>query len=164
MKYKRFTKELIQRFWSYVSKTSDEDCWIWLGGKSKNYGMFSLGRDDSPRLLMAHRVSYAIHNDLTPQELPKLLRHTCDNPSCVNPHHLLGGTHKDNTRDMFERGREVICRGEKNGSAKLTQNQVEEIRNLLSNGKSANSIAKLFGVSHTLINGIRDKKYWNTPN
>lgn len=35
----------------------------------------------------------------------ELTRHTCDNPQCCNPDHLLIGTHQDNVDDMIARGR-----------------------------------------------------------
>ncbi|ACP44084.1 hypothetical protein VPP93_gp13 [Vibrio phage VP93] len=34
-----------------------------------------------------------------------VVRHTCDNPRCINPDHLIGGTIADNNRDRAERGR-----------------------------------------------------------
>lgn len=36
---------------------------------------------------------------------PTTARHTCDYPPCVNPRHLIDGTHADNMADMAERGR-----------------------------------------------------------
>lgn len=34
-----------------------------------------------------------------------MVRHSCDNPPCCNPAHLLVGTAAQNAQDMAERGR-----------------------------------------------------------
>jgi len=38
-------------------------------------------------------------------------RHTCDNPPCVNPDHLIEGTQADNVADAVRRGR--VARGQR---------------------------------------------------
>ena len=55
------------------------------------------------RQRQAHRVIFYFHHGYW----PTVVRHTCDNPPCVNIEHLLPGTHADNNRDMVERGRQV---------------------------------------------------------
>ena len=50
-----------------------------------------------------HRIVYAL---ITGEDITGLVvRHICDNPLCVNPDHLLAGTHIDNMCDRRERGR-----------------------------------------------------------
>lgn len=71
----------------------------------------------------AHRLAYVNANGLTLADIQgKVVRHKCDNPSCVNPEHLILGTHLDNTRDRIERNRGA--RGERQGSAKLSAENV----------------------------------------
>lgn len=67
-------------------------------------------------------------------EWPEVVRHECDNPRCINPLHLIGGTQVDNMRDCKERGRygpirgNAGKRGESNGHAKLTDEDCKWIR------------------------------------
>lgn len=98
-------------------------------------------------------------------EIPKgmVLRHLCNNPWCVNVKHLKVGTYKENAQDMVDCGRSAKgkpnfkLRGEKNGSCKLTKEQIKEI--YLSDLKKT-ELAKLYNVSKTNIAYIKAKKQW----
>lgn len=53
-----------------------------------------------------HRLVYCQHNDVTLDSIKgKVVRHTCDNPRCINPLHLVLGNHQDNMDDRTIRGR-----------------------------------------------------------
>lgn len=87
-----------ERFLSKVDRSGD--CWIWTGTRaSTGYGVLV----DNKKRIFAHRFSYELAKGPIPAGL--VIRHTCDNPPCVNPAHLLTGTQADNARDMAERGR-----------------------------------------------------------
>lgn len=86
-------------------------------------------------------------------------RHTCDNRWCINPAHLISGYPADNSRDMVERGRVNPTNGEKNGQAKITSNQVIQIRKM-EGTKSQTEIAKEFGVSRRNVSFILNRKRW----
>lgn len=96
------TYGLPDRFWAKVDRRGDDECWEWRGGKQGrpgfDYGRYYLDGKTVP----AHRYMYEnVHGPAT----GLVVRHRCDNPPCVNPGHLQLGTHKDNTRDCVERGR-----------------------------------------------------------
>jgi len=78
--------------------------------------------------------------------------HLCNTPPCVNPSHLIEGTHKQNTNDAIRDGLMLV--GEMNGQSKLTECDVGLIRNDYSAGKSQAFIANKYGVSQGLINLI----------
>lgn len=53
-----------------------------------------------------HRLVYASWNNILLEELAgNVVRHTCDNPRCVNPEHLVLGTQADNMQDRVDRQR-----------------------------------------------------------
>ncbi len=147
----------IDRFWKYVEKSENpDDCWIWLGGRDADgYGLFAIGHHRSIR---AHRFSYRLHYG----ELPRgpFVLHTCDNPPCVNPAHLFLGSHQDNMDDAKRKGRyPVIHRGEQSNFAKLTLNQVQEIRSLAGMMKQV-EIARRFNVCPATICLILNGQNW----
>ena len=121
------------KFWSHVDRTGE--CWLWQSFKSRDgYGLVNLQK----RMWRAHRIAYWLTYD-NPGEL--FVCHRCDNPSCVRPDHLFLGTTEDNMADMVAKGRSkkgaanashiaggAYQRGEKNGRAKITEEQALEIR------------------------------------
>ncbi len=84
-----------------------------------------------------------------------VIRHKCDNKLCVNPDHLLEGTHQDNVADRVSRNRSAI--GEGNGRSKLTNEDVLYIKNSL---ERQYILAKQFGVDKKTINNIRNNVNW----
>ncbi len=92
----------IERFWEKVDTTS-QDCWEWQANRdSKNYGRFRL--TSARRPVLAHRFAY--EDVMGHISKGSLVLHKCDNPPCVNPKHLYLGTHLDNRRDAYVRGRQ----------------------------------------------------------
>ena len=83
--------KILSRFLAYAGDT-DKECWLYPGtGKSHNY-----------------RAAWEAHNA---QPIPEgmLVMHSCDNPSCFNPHHLSLGTHQENMTDKANKGRAPGC-------------------------------------------------------
>lgn len=105
----RSVKPLAERFWAKVDKRGPDECWPWTGSCSRNgYGRIGRGRADEGAD-GAHRVSWELANGRpVPQGL--FVRHSCDNPICVNPAHLGIGTPADNTRDSIVRGRAAFLK------------------------------------------------------
>lgn len=55
---------------------------------------------------MAHRYALSVHLR-RPLLEGCVVMHTCDNPACVNPEHLVEGTQKENMQDYKAKGRMV---------------------------------------------------------
>lgn len=92
------------RFWDNVDRAEGNRCWTWTGPADEHgYGKLGYGGRDAKAEYKAHRMSYEMR--FGPISAGKVICHTCDNPSCVNPNHLFEGTQKDNTQDTSRKGR-----------------------------------------------------------
>jgi hypothetical protein len=176
-----------RRFWAKVDKTGD--CWLWTARLSRDgYGQFRTGGVGTPNA-RAHRVAWALAYGAIPEGL--LVLHRCDNPRCVRPEHLFLGTSADNVADRNAKGRqatgarlnipcdrgrghrnprythpETTARGERNGHARFTAEQVLEIRRLwAAGGMLQRDIAAQFGTDQAVVSLIVRRKTWaHLPN
>lgn len=80
-------------------------CWEWRGDLDrKGYGRVRSRPHFGASWGAAHRISFEVYTGATADG--HVVRHSCDNPPCINPAHLLVGTVQDNMRDMAERKRQ----------------------------------------------------------
>lgn len=134
-----------KRFWAKVNKRDGSDsCWIWEGARGgTGYGNF---RADSKSVIAAHTYSYRLaHGDLPPG---LVARHTCNNPLCVRPSHLVCGTKSENSQDAIRAGAH-----KKRGA--IGKDGATQVRALLSGGASMSAIARQYGVTCSSIYEIK---------
>lgn len=143
-------------FWSRVSRSTPDECWLWIGGiGTDGYGVFS----NKGHSTHASRAAWIFTNGAVQNKLSVL--HKCDNPLCCNPSHLFLGTQRDNIADMNNKGRAVVLHGEQDPKSKLTEDQVRQIRQLYRpRVVSQFKLAAMFGVSRTAIQSVLDHRTW----
>lgn len=145
------------QFWALVKKT--DSCWLWQGDTVRDrsgYGRFHI----AGKSWRAHRYAWTVTNGEIPDGL--IVCHKCDTPKCVNPSHLFLGTDADNMNDRDSKFR--MMHGVQTNTAKLTDNQVIEIRSRYdaSNKKYGlkSSLGREYGVSDAMIGLIVRRKNW----
>lgn len=128
------TVSVVERIMARTAYGAPGDCWEWLGERALNgYGKLCI---DGTRIY-AHRLVWELHNGTSVDGW--VIRHSCDYPACVNPAHLLRGTHGDNMRDMVERGRST--KGVEHWNAVLTEQQVVRARREVHGGAAISAAA-----------------------
>ena len=133
-------------------------CHNYLGFKTRQgYGKIKY----QGRAYIAHRLFYILNKEDVPKD--KCVLHRCDNPSCFNLDHLFVGSNADNVADKVAKGRQYrppTGKDHHRAMAKLTEEQVKEIKMLLSRGYSQADIHRDFKVSRNIVSDIANKKTW----
>lgn len=152
------------RFMSKV-RQSDTGCWLWSAGTDKDgYGKFQItnvhGAVPKQRHVRAHKLMLSLHRgDMLPDAV--VVRHSCDNPLCVRPDHLIAGTQTENRKDCVDKRRHAF--GATHGLAKLSAMDVERVRNHppMKRG-DLSRIARELGVTPSAVLDIIKGRSWKT--
>jgi len=154
----------IERFRAKYEIDPISGCYNWTAYKTPvGYGRFTYDR----KPYQAHRWIYEYLNG--PIEEGLVVRHQCHNPACVNPEHLLLGTHQDNMDDMVRAGRsskapKAAHKGEKNPMSILTEQDVILIKKFFKrhNEHGVNVfLGRWFNVSRNTISEIKFGRSWS---
>ena len=137
------------RFMRMIARAGE--CWIWKGKEITNTGIARM--EIQGRRISVHRAAYEFFIGSIPGGLSVL--HHCDQPLCVNPAHLFVGTQADNIADAVAKGRNP--QGERHGMAKLTADDVRQIR---ASHLHKPILAAIFGVHPGHIKSIRSRRVW----
>lgn len=145
---------LLDRIWRYIEVGAPDACWPWTAKRhERGYGETSENRKmlRVSRVLLADKLGRPLADD-------EVAMHTCSNPPCCNPAHLLAGTHTDNMAQRKAEGN--YAAGEAHHHAKLTEAAVREIRRLVASGTRAATVARQFDVSHATVRRIVTRRMW----
>ena len=133
---------------------TENGCWEFTGYIMPNgYGQTSIGK----LVLLAHRASYTVFIGKIPEGMH--ICHKCDNRKCFNPEHLFAGTRDENMADMINKGRQRTLSGVDSPNAKLTTEQIKEIRDRYIPYVNSAELAKEFGITKQYVGQLARKEW-----
>lgn len=134
---------------------TEDECLIWPFNRgSSGYAQMMV---DGEQKQVCRIICEMVHG---PEPIPSChAAHSCGkgDEGCINPRHLSWKSPADNMADKIIHG--TWQGGENNAWAKLTQNDVVEIRRL-SGAMTSKEIAKRFGVSKDTVNRVISRRAW----
>lgn len=141
------------RFWCRVSRGDMDKCWEWQGYTSAlGYGVVWC----EGKLRKAHRAAWFYLHGVFPV---KCLLHKCDNPKCVNPHHLFEGTVAENNQDKVLKNRQ--SKGVRSNRTHLKDSDIRAIRNRYQPRKITHQmLATEFHISTRTVYEIVKRRGW----
>jgi hypothetical protein len=143
--------------WAATVETSK--CLLFPYQRNKlGYGLYvaTTGRLNRKKRRAHNRVCEIAHGP--PPSSKHRALHSCDNPPCCNKAHLRWGLPLDNSTDMVERDRH--SRGERHPAAKVSDETVRWIRELVAAGNRQKDIAEGLGMAKSVICEIVNRKAW----
>lgn len=131
-----------------------DDCIRWPFATVGGYGNIHIGRKSK---VVSRLLCEETHGP--PPTSKHHAAHSCGNGhlGCVNRHHLRWATPTENSADRIQHG--TINHGERSGHAKLTIEDVRQIR-ALQDFMLQSEISAMFGVTFSTISKIHRRQIW----
>jgi hypothetical protein len=145
------------QFLAKALKYQGDECLIWPCYRD-NQGRAKIARKGKSPQYVGRIICREVHGK--PPSSKHEAAHSCGNGhlGCIAPRHLYWATHQQNAFDMILHARST--RGERSASAKLTKDEVLEIRSL--GGKHLQrEIAEMYGVDPETIGDILHGRTWS---
>jgi len=130
------------------------DCIQWWGSFHSN-GQGQAWERLTRRKITAHRLAWLECFGEIPAGMCVI--HRCSNTGCVNPEHLMLGTHAENTHQMVARGR---CKRSGQAAKALTAETAFQVRRLYHDGWSIRDLSEGFGLHPGRVWRIVNNKTW----
>jgi hypothetical protein len=156
-------KSVEERFWTKVDRR--DDCWLWTGALTAGYGIIRInGSGADTRRGYAHRVAWELVHGPIPSDMRVV--HRCRTARCVNPAHLVLVSEDTQLAEMWQardhrlQTDPTYNRGARNPSARLTDEDVREMRQRHTAGASGRQLASAYGMSTSQVGRILRRESW----
>lgn len=164
----RQRKPFKQTLIDHVDTSGGPDaCWPWTGAKKKGYGVafqalvYGSNQARKRKTWYAHRAYLVfVARD---RDVPEgsFVCHTCDNPPCCNPRHLVVADAAWNNADMHRKGRNVVVCGSRTGTAKTTEDRVAVVKKALASKMiSRQEACDRLGLSESAVKRLCNGSAW----
>ena len=125
---------------------------------SRGYIQMSLRKNGKTYFCRAHRIVWTYFNGEIPDD--KEINHKNGVKTDNRPENLELVISSENKKHAYRTGLKIIQKGEKHYKAKLTENDIKEIRKRCSSGETQRSVAKDFNITSPHVCLIVNRKRW----
>ena len=135
-------------------KVTEKGCWECISHHNNvtGYPVININRVE----MRLSRFIYAKTHKITLESMQGLVvMHTCDNPKCINPDHLILGTNYDNSQDMKRKMRQM--HGEGHYRAILKESDIGPIRK---SKLTCKELGRIYGISASAIRSVKLRRNW----
>lgn len=154
---------LQERYEARFTRLGPDECWPWQekGRDKDGYGLLAYREAGKAVTVRASRYGWDLAHPDDLLEPKDQVCHTCDNPPCQNPGHWFKGANADNMADMARKGRaRGPGRADGHYRAKLSWEDVNEIRRRADRGTTHQVLADEFKMSRESISKIVRNERW----